>query len=245
MFFDPQTHTERGVPIGDRDRRPARAPAPQAERELGVERALILCFLRHLSEDEALATLEARAAAIATSSSASASTAASAAIRRRSSPACSRAAASSACTCVAHAGEEGPPAYICERARRAAGRAHRPRRALPRGPGAGRAAGARAHAADGLPAVEPQALRRSPRWRSTTCAELLDAGLVRHRQLRRPGLLRRLHQRQLRRDVRGAAAARRARMRSSSRATASRPASPTPARKAQWQAALDRAFADA
>ena len=60
---------------------------------------------------------------------------------------------------VAHAGEEGPPAYIRERARRAAGRAHRPRRALRRGPGAGAAPGARAHAADGVPAVQREAVR--------------------------------------------------------------------------------------
>ena len=48
----------------------------------------------------------------ATSSSASDSTAASAAIRRRSSRACSRAAGELGLHRVAHAGEEGPPAYI-------------------------------------------------------------------------------------------------------------------------------------
>ncbi|MGE5117049.1 MAG: adenosine deaminase [Betaproteobacteria bacterium] len=57
LFFDPQTHTERDVPIGaviDGLTRARRA----AERELGLTSELILCFLRHLSEDAALATLE-------------------------------------------------------------------------------------------------------------------------------------------------------------------------------------------
>ncbi len=58
IFFDPQTHTARGVAIGTVIRGLAAAVA-QAERELGLTSALILCFLRHLSEDEALATLEA------------------------------------------------------------------------------------------------------------------------------------------------------------------------------------------
>jgi adenosine deaminase len=56
IFFDPQTHTVRGVPIGTVIRGLAQASA-KARRELGITSALILCFLRHLSEDEALATL--------------------------------------------------------------------------------------------------------------------------------------------------------------------------------------------
>ena len=56
LFFDPQTHTARGVPVGAVIRGLANACA-RAERELGVSSALILCFLRHLSEDEALQTL--------------------------------------------------------------------------------------------------------------------------------------------------------------------------------------------
>ena len=62
LFFDPQTHTARGVPIGDRDPRPGRAPARGPSASSASTRALILCFLRHLSEDEALATLRRRAA---------------------------------------------------------------------------------------------------------------------------------------------------------------------------------------
>src|SRR5688500_6267891 len=57
IFFDPQTHTARGVPMATVIRGLASACA-RAERELGVTSALILCFLRHLSEDEALATLD-------------------------------------------------------------------------------------------------------------------------------------------------------------------------------------------
>jgi adenosine deaminase len=58
IFFDPQTHTARGIDIGVVIRGLDRA-ARQAEAELGLSVRLILCFLRHLSEDDALATLEA------------------------------------------------------------------------------------------------------------------------------------------------------------------------------------------
>jgi adenosine deaminase len=57
IFFDPQTHTARGVPMGAVIRGLARA-SERAGRELGITSALILCFLRHLSEDEATRTLD-------------------------------------------------------------------------------------------------------------------------------------------------------------------------------------------
>lgn len=57
LFFDPQTHTERGVPIGTVIRGLHHA-CQRAHAELGISASLILCFLRHLSEDAALATLE-------------------------------------------------------------------------------------------------------------------------------------------------------------------------------------------
>lgn len=57
LFFDPQTHTDRGVDIGTVIGGLSRACAT-AQRELGVSGGLILCFLRHLSEDAALATLD-------------------------------------------------------------------------------------------------------------------------------------------------------------------------------------------
>lgn len=56
IFFDPQTHTERGVAMGDVIGGLSRACAA-ARSELGISASLILCFLRHLSEDAALATL--------------------------------------------------------------------------------------------------------------------------------------------------------------------------------------------
>ena len=57
IFFDPQTHTARGVPmktvIGGLHR-----ACQDALPQLGVSASLILCFLRHLSEEEAFQTLE-------------------------------------------------------------------------------------------------------------------------------------------------------------------------------------------
>jgi len=57
IFFDPQTHTARGVPMATVVQGLASA-CRQADAELGVGSALILCFLRHLSEEDAFATLE-------------------------------------------------------------------------------------------------------------------------------------------------------------------------------------------
>jgi adenosine deaminase len=57
LFFDPQTHTSRGVPIESVILGLSRACRDAHER-LGISAALILCFLRHLSEEEAFATLE-------------------------------------------------------------------------------------------------------------------------------------------------------------------------------------------
>lgn len=57
MFFDPQTHTARGVPMKTVVDGLHRACVDARDR-LGVSAALILCFLRHLSEDDAIATLE-------------------------------------------------------------------------------------------------------------------------------------------------------------------------------------------
>jgi adenosine deaminase len=57
MFFDPQTHTARGVPMQTVIEGLHRA-CLDAKTRLGVDAALILCFLRHLSEEDAFATLE-------------------------------------------------------------------------------------------------------------------------------------------------------------------------------------------
>lgn len=57
IFFDPQTHTERGIPIATVFSGIARAL--RDARQQGFSGSMILCFLRHLSEDDAMATLEA------------------------------------------------------------------------------------------------------------------------------------------------------------------------------------------
>ena len=57
IFFDPQTHTARGVPLRDGRAGLSRA-IDKAEPELGISAALIMCFLRHLTEREAFETLE-------------------------------------------------------------------------------------------------------------------------------------------------------------------------------------------
>ena len=58
LFFDPQTHTARGVPMAAVIEGLSGA-CRRAEAELCISSALILCFLRHLSEEDAVATLEA------------------------------------------------------------------------------------------------------------------------------------------------------------------------------------------
>ncbi|MDB5825206.1 MAG: adenosine deaminase [Herminiimonas sp.] len=57
IFFDPQTHTSRGVDIGVVIRGIHRA-VQDATAASGISGSLILCFLRHLSEQDALDTLE-------------------------------------------------------------------------------------------------------------------------------------------------------------------------------------------
>ncbi|TKB47982.1 adenosine deaminase [Ferrimonas sediminicola] len=57
IFFDPQTHTDRGIPLETVIHGLTRA-LEQGERQLGISHGLILCFLRHLSEEAALDTLE-------------------------------------------------------------------------------------------------------------------------------------------------------------------------------------------
>jgi len=110
LFFDPQTHTDRGVPMKTVIDGLTRA-CETAKRELGVSGALILCFLRHLSEEAALTTLEAalpyrdRFIGVGLDSS------------EKGNPPEKFARVFARCRelglrRVAHAGEEGPPAYI-------------------------------------------------------------------------------------------------------------------------------------
>lgn len=58
IFFDPQTHTARGVPMGTVIQGLHHA-CQRAHQEFGISAKLILCFLRHLSEEDAFVTLEA------------------------------------------------------------------------------------------------------------------------------------------------------------------------------------------
>ena len=57
LFFDPQTHTARGVSMETVINGLHRA-CVEGGKLLGVDASLILCFLRHLSEEEAFETLE-------------------------------------------------------------------------------------------------------------------------------------------------------------------------------------------
>lgn len=56
-FFDPQTHTDRGIPFATVIQGISRA-LDAGKEELGISSGLIMCFLRHLSEEEAFKTLD-------------------------------------------------------------------------------------------------------------------------------------------------------------------------------------------
>lgn len=112
IFFDPQTHTQRGVAF-DAVISGIRRALLEAEQALGITHRLILCFLRHLSADEAMKTLEEALpyahmiAAVGLDSSESGHP------PSKFAAVFERARAAGMLT-VAHAGEEGPPAYIYE-----------------------------------------------------------------------------------------------------------------------------------
>ena len=110
LFFDPQTHTARGVSM-DVVVNGLHKACVDAYTELGVSASLILCFLRHLSEEEAFETLEqalphrAKIIGIGLDSG------------EVGNPPEKFARVFARCRelgfhLVAHAGEEGPPAYV-------------------------------------------------------------------------------------------------------------------------------------
>ena len=110
IFFDPQTHTARGVAFATVIDGLSRACA-QAKAAYGIDASLIMCFLRHLSEEAAFATLEGalpyldRFIGVGLDSG------------ERGNPPEKFARVFARCgelglRRVAHAGEEGPPAYI-------------------------------------------------------------------------------------------------------------------------------------
>ncbi len=112
IFFDPQGHTERGVAF-DVFMNGICSALDRAQAELGISSKLIMCFLRHLDEASAFATLEAaepwldRITGVGLDSSELGhppsgfqrvfESAAALGLKR-----------------VAHAGEEGPPEYVHE-----------------------------------------------------------------------------------------------------------------------------------
>ncbi len=57
MFFDPQTHTDRGIAFAVVINGLQRA-CDEAKAKFGITSHLIMCFLRHLSEEAAFKTLE-------------------------------------------------------------------------------------------------------------------------------------------------------------------------------------------
>lgn len=112
IFFDPQGHTPRGVAMADIVGGIDRALS-DAEKKFGITSRLILCFLRHLDEDDALRTLDAAlpfkdhiAGVGLDSSELGHPPSKFKRVFRRARDLGLRA--------VAHAGEEGPPDYVWE-----------------------------------------------------------------------------------------------------------------------------------
>ena len=112
IFFDPQAHTARGVAFETVLGGIVRA-LEQAHRELGITSRLIMCFLRHLSEEDAFDTLDCACRhkdhihAVGLDSS-----------EKGHPPAkferVFAKARAEGFTAVAHAGEEGPPANVAD-----------------------------------------------------------------------------------------------------------------------------------
>jgi adenosine deaminase len=112
LFFDPQTHTARGVPLEVVVAGIRRAMADARARH-GITSGLILCFLRHLSEEDAFATLEAARPLRAELAGVGLDSG------ERGNPPAKFArvfaqARALGLRPVAHAGEEGPAAYVRE-----------------------------------------------------------------------------------------------------------------------------------
>jgi adenosine deaminase len=110
LFFDPQSHTVRGVDMGTVISGIHRA-CQQAAAQWGMSSALILCFLRHLSEDDAIATLLAAAPYRAHLVGVGLDSSEQGHPPDKFARVFAKAAAQGL-KLVAHAGEEGPPAYV-------------------------------------------------------------------------------------------------------------------------------------
>ncbi len=112
IFFDPQTHLPRGVAMGAVVEGIG-AALSRAETTLGMTTGLILCFLRHLSEEDAMRTLEAAMPFRAQLLGVGLDSSELGHPPRKFERVFARARAEGLHV-VAHAGEEGPPDYIVE-----------------------------------------------------------------------------------------------------------------------------------
>lgn len=112
IFFDPQTHTDRGVSF-ETVFKGIHGALKDAEKEWGITSHMIMCFLRHLSEEEAFKTLEQslpyKKNIIAVGLDSSEVGHPPAKFQK-----VFEAARKEGFLTVAHAGEEGPPSYIWE-----------------------------------------------------------------------------------------------------------------------------------
>src|SRR5205823_4853290 len=112
IFFDPQTHTARGIAFTTVFHGIRRA-LDAGMSELGISSRLILCFLRHLSADDAMATLE-QALPHRDSIFAVGLDSAEAGNPPQKFSEVFQRARDAGFVAVAHAGEEGPPSYIAQ-----------------------------------------------------------------------------------------------------------------------------------
>jgi adenosine deaminase len=112
IFFDPQTHTDRGVAMSVVMEGLLHG-MERAETELGVTSKLILCFLRHLDEDAAFATLEAATPWLDRIEGVGLDSSEVGHPPSKFERVFARA-RELGLKLVAHAGEEGPPAYVHE-----------------------------------------------------------------------------------------------------------------------------------
>jgi len=112
IFFDPQAHTARGVPFATVCRG-IEAGLQYGEERHGITSRLIMCFLRHLDESDAVATLETalphRGLIYAVGLDSSECGHPPGKFAR-----VFAAARKAGFACVAHAGEEGPAEYVRE-----------------------------------------------------------------------------------------------------------------------------------
>ena len=112
IFFDPQTHTARGVPI-EAIIGGIHSALAEGERTLGITHRLILCFLRHLSAEDAMRTLEQALPHIGVITAVGLDSSEAGHPPGKFVAVFARARSEGLLT-VAHAGEEGPPAYVSE-----------------------------------------------------------------------------------------------------------------------------------